>query len=440
MSPISYYRALAATVVVMQGLFAATSAHAANRYFVGGASDRWETAANWSATPRGAGGATIPGASDVAILSYSGTTVRLRSAVTVQGLLLSNVWTGSLLQGTGTLTVGIGGIRVGSGRLVGGANAMNASGSYTQTGGIVTLQNTFILSGSLVITDGSAAGSPSFSSTGSVIFDGIDQTLTSFSSFIHTLIVRSTSGTTLADNVKVRSTFQVATGSTIDLGAYALALTGGTILNYGAMVENTGKIVHTGSIVITNGSYATVSEIDPQAAYFSLDDSDENISGTSLDTVSFTATTAGGDSETVTLTETSLTSGIFRGSIPAGFNAIVAGNSRLDATSSTTITASYTDAQDAFVATDAASFNIGAGSSGASSNTTSGGGGGSRRGSGSSHPPALSAPKPKTTTAKPLTAKEKAALKRKEAAQKKLKKPVTNSAAARRAERLMKRK
>src|SRR3990167_10630638 len=165
-------------------LLIAERAEAADRHWVGGTSDRWESAANWASIPRGPGGQSVPGASDVAIFSFSGGTVRIRSAVDVQGILLSNVWTGSLLQGTGTIVAGSAGIRVGSGHLIGGNAAIGTSAGYTQTGGIVSgIQNTLTLSGSFSLTDGSAAGTPSFTSTGTLVFEGAaDQNFTQGSS------------------------------------------------------------------------------------------------------------------------------------------------------------------------------------------------------------------------------------------------------------------
>jgi hypothetical protein len=109
--PLSVLSALAFAAL----FFGAEHARAADRYWVGAAngSDRWEAAANWSLLPRGAGGATVPGYSDQAIFSFSGSTVRLRSKPTVGNLLLSNVWTGSFLFGTGGLNVASN-VRVGS--------------------------------------------------------------------------------------------------------------------------------------------------------------------------------------------------------------------------------------------------------------------------------------------------------------------------------------
>lgn len=149
-------RSLLLALIGLCLLVMAEHASAATYYWVGtrNNSDRWETAANWSSLPRGAGGAGIPGTNDKAVLNFSGTTVRLRSEVNIHDLILSNVWTGSLVFGTGNLLIGFsdqtGTLRMGSGRII-SSNRHNAAlsapvftvyGTYVQTGGIVSnLQN-----------------------------------------------------------------------------------------------------------------------------------------------------------------------------------------------------------------------------------------------------------------------------------------------------------
>ena len=174
------FRLAMQVAAILFSCFFVTQAYAADRYWTG-SSDRWESAANWASGPTGGGGAGVPAAGDTAILRGSGgTTIRIRSAAAIGGLRLNPTWTGSLLQGTGSLRVGTTGIRVGSGRLVGGNALLTTSGSYTQTGGIVTgIQNTFTLSGSLSITKGASSPYSTFTSTGTIIFDGnADQNLT----------------------------------------------------------------------------------------------------------------------------------------------------------------------------------------------------------------------------------------------------------------------
>jgi len=74
----------------------------ANRYWLGADTD-WNNTANWSLTSGGAGGASVPGASDVAIFDGNGT-----------GNCTVNVDVGSHsnVGGTWTLTPGVGGIEI----------------------------------------------------------------------------------------------------------------------------------------------------------------------------------------------------------------------------------------------------------------------------------------------------------------------------------------
>lgn len=488
----SFGRVLIVSVAVVVSILWASRAHAADRYWVGARnanSDRWEDTENWSTQPRGASGASLPGASDIAIFSFSGSTARIRSAVSVQGILLSNVWTGALLQGTGTITAGSAGVRVGSGRFVGGNAFIAIATGFTQTGGIVSgIQNTLTLSGSLSITDGSAAGTPSFTSTGTIVFDGnadqnftkgsstsmslrnltlensgagtsddivtsingglnlsgaltitvgnldlesnntdlvvergitiasnaqasltsggnvtasgslsvgasgsftlsgvttltmngIDQNLDTNNSLLFNLTVASSSGTTLTSQQSVSNTLQINTGSTLALDSFTFFATGATILNYAKLHEDTGKVVHNASsFLMGDSNFTEVGTFNTgDRIYVTLTDTDENIDGTALDTVSVTlSTTGGGDSEAVTLTETSKTSGLFRGSIGTAFGAVLS-DGLIGATDTTTVTATNTDAQDGLVNTDTATLNVGGLPVSGSSSSGGGGGGG----------------------------------------------------------------
>ena len=159
---------------------------AASRFWVGqgeaAVRNQWENTANWAATSGGAGGQSVPVAADLAIFNKQsgGVQAEIRSVVQVKGLELNSAWTGSVLQGTGTIAIGTTGMTVGSGRFIGGNAVIANSGSYTQTGGIVTgLMNTFSLSGSLSITKGADSVYSTFTNTGTLVFNGnADQNLT----------------------------------------------------------------------------------------------------------------------------------------------------------------------------------------------------------------------------------------------------------------------
>lgn len=359
--------------------------HAAARFWVGGTGN-WGDTAHWSATIGGAGGAAVPTASDTATFNNKsgGGTVAVRSVVNVLGLHLNSGYTGSILQGTGTVRIGTSNFLMGgTGAFVGGTAAINCGSGFTMTGGTVSgIQDTMTLSGSLNVTGGT------FTSTGTIVLEGANQNINASTAGISSLTIGSSGTATLQANVTVSSTITVNAGSTLALGMYTLTATNTTIVNAGTINEGTGKISHTATnFVLANSSFAEASGFNVgDTVYLTLTESDENIDGTAADTLTVTVTSGGGDSETVTLTETGLATGIFRGSISSSIAAVSAGDGSLESPSGDdTLTATYTDAQDLLTNSDSASFNV------VSSGTVASGGGGSgggRRGPSSSpsHP------------------------------------------------------
>ena len=191
--------------------------------------------------------------------------------------------------------------------------------------------------------------------SGLVVLNGTAQTITGSPAFA-TLRVGSSSAATLAGGVTVSDTLQINTGATLALSSYTFGATGATVLNYGLLQQNTGKLVHRAtSFVLANHNYTHTDEVKTNGTvYFTLTDSDGNIDGTALDTVPITLTDSAGDSETVTLTETSKTSGTFRGSIGAANASPTSNNGTIETAADATMTATYTDPQDGFSNTDTA--------------------------------------------------------------------------------------
>jgi hypothetical protein len=383
-------------------LLFAPDAHAAIRYWVGTGNDvddRWEDTGSWSALPGGAKGATVPGASDTAILSVSGTTVRMRSNVSIAGLVLDSTWTGSLLQGTGSLTIGKAGFTSGSGTFLGGDKAITCSGSLVMTGGIVTLNHsTFSLSGALSVTAGGGTGIPvpSLTSTGTLLLVADAQDITAHPDFatLANLSLSGASTTTLRTylDIGATSTLKINTGATIVINGFTLGASGSTITNYATITEGTGAIVHTATnVLLADSSYAEDSSFQAgDITYFTVTDSDENIDGTAADTVTITITTPLGENETFTLTETNNISGVFRGSVQTYYvslntpDGIKGGSNTIETYAETTLTLTYTDAQDALSNTDTATLTLLSSTSTTTTVTTGssgggGGGGGSRR-------------------------------------------------------------
>lgn len=261
---------------------------AANLYWAGMTDGRFEKATNWVTVHGGTTNpAAYPGSSDVAIFAGgSGSTVTIRSNVTVQGILLTGAsaaagsnpsgWTGSLLQGTGTIKVtGATGIRIGSGYFVGGnglIQSTSTSGSgYTQTGGIVTgIQNVLSLSGSFKIapalTAGGFPGKTTFTSTGTIVFSGnarqyftVGKIPKSVASIKNVTVKKApTSSTNSVNTVTVSgSSLSLSGALTITTGRVDLttnsvrATLGGdvTISNTGVLLTNS-NVSHSGALTV----------------------------------------------------------------------------------------------------------------------------------------------------------------------------------------------
>ena len=164
------------------------------------------------------------------------------------------------------------------------------------------------------------AGTLTLSGTMTLTLDGRTQNLDTNAANIPTLVIASPSSTTLQRNEIVSTTLQVDAGATLSLGVYGLSATSSTITNLGTINENTGHIYHTATtVLLTDNAYAEDNSfVFGDLVYVTLTDSDENIDGTSADTVSVNIGT-GPDTETVVLVETTVSSGIFRNSIPTAY-------------------------------------------------------------------------------------------------------------------------
>lgn len=320
---------------------------------------------------KGANGAT---------LRFGAVTINNRGSGTSDDIIVNS--SGALTM-SGHLTVSLGNLdlntrnvalAVGSGiTLADNAQAtLITDANITASGHIVAHgAGVFTLSGSMTLT-----------------MDGRDQNLDTNDKGIPNLVIASASGTTIQHNEVVSSTLTVNAGSTLSLGVYALSATSSTITNLGTITENTGKIHHTATnVLLTDSSYAEDNTFSfGDRVYITLTDSDENIDGTTADTVSVTI--IGPDTETVTLVETTVSSGIFRGSIPTAYKDqnINAQNGVLEAGGSSTITLTFVDAQDLLENADTATLAAAAVAASAATTTTAtssgggGGGGGSRRG------------------------------------------------------------
>ncbi|MBL7736435.1 MAG: T9SS type A sorting domain-containing protein [Chitinophagaceae bacterium] len=125
------------------------NALATDRYWVGQTPSGWNISANWSLTSGGAGGAGVPGASDMAIFdnAFNGNCI-VDAAVNVLGIRI-NGYAGTITQNGFAIVMGTYGYTQHSGTFLGGTADINigSAGAFVLTGGAFTSS-----SGSLLLT------------------------------------------------------------------------------------------------------------------------------------------------------------------------------------------------------------------------------------------------------------------------------------------------
>jgi len=174
----------------------------------------------------------------------------------------------------------------------------------------------------------------------------------------------------------------VLAGRTLDLAGHTLS-DPGTLSNAGLITLNGGKIIHhnDGFSFTDSSGGAITSYVAGTRVYLTLSDANRNLNGASVENVTTTVTTSGGDSENITLVETSAASGIFR-STSGPFIVLqnvpfVVSDGTLEASSAGNVLSTYTDNQDN---TDTANATM------PFTDGSSGGGGGGTGGGGATIP------------------------------------------------------
>jgi|GEM_PF-3254603 len=207
------------------------------RYFVGAGA--WNSAANWSATSGGAGGASVPGTGAVAIFDANSPSCTLSGGVSVEVLRLDAAFTGVLDAGGNAITIernrGFGELRVAGGELKLGSATHTIKDNFRFTGGTITPGTSTV--GFLAPNDGSAEVA------GNLVLNNVR--------FYH-----SNSGSNhkvLAINGTVTTNGSLAIEG-YDAGGWNLYLNGGEIVAKGAITGN-GKVVRgTSSLTISGGA------------------------------------------------------------------------------------------------------------------------------------------------------------------------------------------
>ena len=153
---------------------------------------------------------------------------------------------------------------------------------------------------------------------------------------------------TLLGNATATSTIAIESG-TLALTTYTFNVSGSTYTNSSTVTRTTGKIVKASSAQFDNGSGTGKSSYDADArdsASVQVTDTSLNFDAAAADTqsVSITATSGLIDGETVTLTETTVSSGIFRGGVQFNLSGTDV-SSKLDYQGPGTLSFTFTDNQ-----------------------------------------------------------------------------------------------
>ncbi len=377
-------------------------------------------------------------------------------ALSTLTLTSASAWT---FNGAGTQTITMGGKKLfgltinntgpsGGNSVVIATNPLNLSGALTLTQGTLDLNTNslgMVVRGAISIANSAlatltsagnitasgsistgAAGTFTMNGSTTLTMNGLAQNLDVDNARIYNLTIGS--GTTLTSGVRVPNTLQVNTGAALSFGAFVIHATGSKVVNYGQMTKSTGKLVLSGSVILGGSDYAALATISPTATlYIELTAPDKNINGRTIQTGSLVITMTG-ETETVVLTETSRTSGVFRASLATARKSAAGNNAVLEGVQDITATATFTDSEDGIVNIDDILFDGSqdtGGSTTAATTTTGPGGGGGSGGGSRKATPTTTTPAPVTppaNPAKPLTpAEQRKALaeKRKDAAAKK---------------------
>ncbi|MFZ6014788.1 MAG: hypothetical protein ACOYUZ_00315 [Patescibacteria group bacterium] len=251
------------------------------------------------------------------------------------------------------------------------------------------IYNDDLINNGTINTNGKLTFNDGFANNGTFTAQGSNQTV--FGAALDQMIpgivmdnfmINKTGGTaSLGGNVSSTASFSNSASSTFAVGNY-IFYASGTYANSGLITRGaTGSIKHAAESVRFTDSAGTdvATYTTPADGYITLSDANLNMDGSVADTVAFTVTSNGGDSENITLTETGPATGIFRNAtkFPIISLAYVApGDSAISITTNSIGQANYTDPQDTGdAASDTASLVYTAGAGGGGSGGGGGGGG-----------------------------------------------------------------
>ena len=168
-------------------------------------------------------------------------------------------------------------------------------------------------------------------------------------------VIASTANQPILSTASTITDLTLNSGAALNLNDNNLTVSG-SITNAGIITETAnGVIVHAAdSVLLTNSSGTEVStyQIGADQVYVRIDDGDENLDGTAIDTLVGVTVTGGtnGDSEVLTLKETGVATGVFMntGLTTKAYDGLVSSNDGiLELSEGEVVTASYIDSEDA---------------------------------------------------------------------------------------------
>ena len=235
-----------------------------------------------------------------------------------------------------------------------GGSTATLAGTITVVGNFALTSGTFAMSTRLMNVTGNYSndGGTLDGGTGTLRLTGMGaQTINTEPNFYGLMINKGLGTATLIGNVSTTNFAVVAgTFAVADKIFYAPVV----YSNAGLVTRTTGKIKHAASYKnfvnasgVTQTSYTT-----PGAIYLEVKDDNRNMNGAAVETLTVPLAVnaaGGGDSETVTLTETGVATGVFRSGLVGLYTgtSIVPGNGEVVISASGIGTETYTDNQDA---------------------------------------------------------------------------------------------
>lgn len=124
-----------------------TNLFSANRFWVSVANSNWNNTANWSTTSGGAGGASVPGAADIAIFdgaAGSNGNCTLDAILNVAGFQMNGGYSGTFAQGAFAMTIGTSNAAFTGGTFTGGSSNITFNGNFTLSGTLFTSTTGFV--------------------------------------------------------------------------------------------------------------------------------------------------------------------------------------------------------------------------------------------------------------------------------------------------------